>query len=591
MTRIRDVNSILDQASIDRVWAHMEWMSSEVPERISGWEAARTQSDYLTRQLQSYGYSARQDTFPGLVSYPRRGGLTLLVPERRTIKGMTFAHSISTPAEGLEGEVVYVGAGGEADYQDKDVRGKIVLAELSYAPPRPEKTRLAAKHGALGIVLINWGEDDNPSIPMGTIKPVWGNPTIDNIDQMPDLPAIGISRVEGVRLRDLLRQGTGVRARIVADADREWRTMHQPYGILGTGTTGDWILLADHLDSWGGGATDNTSGNAVTLEVARILAEYRSELRRDVRVAFWEAHEAGIMEGSTWFVDRYWDAITRGLIGYINIDSAGMKYADKYEAELSPELWSFHREVMQSALGYVTEPRKLNKYGDQSFFGVGAAAILGRSSFPEELVKRWHGAILGSWYHSTDDTMAMVDKDVLAQDLRISLAYAWELATRPILPYDFRDMMKILRETLETYKRDSDGTIDLEEPLQFSRKLETAAYGIYQKSRALSSKFNDNDTSKDLQEEAERLNTGLKQLSRIMTPVMSTVIGRYGHDTYGLSTLHYWIPSLADLKLLKERDAMSGEHALLWGKLIRERNRLTDSLADALQTATDLISV
>lgn len=589
MTRSKEIQAILDKASVDRVWAHMEWMSSEVPERISGWAAARTQSDYLTEQLRAYGYDAQQDTFPALVSYPRGGALRLLHPRRYTIEGMTFAHSTSTPETGLEGEVVYVGAGGEDDYAGKDVRGKIVVAELSYAPPRPEKTRIATERGAIGLVLINWGEDDNPSIPMGTIKSVWGNPTIDNIDEMPDLPAIGISRAEGITLREELLQGTEVRASIIADADREWRTMYQPHGILGAGASRDWILLADHLDSWGGGATDNTSGNAVTLEVARILAEHRDALHRDVRVAFWEAHEAGIMEGSTWYVDHYWDAINEGLIGYINIDSAGMKHADKYEAELSPELWTFHREVMQDALGYVTAPRRLNKYGDQSFLGVGAAAVFGRSVFPEELVKQWNGAILGPWYQSTDDTMAVVDKDVLAQDLRISLAYAWALATRPVLPYDFRDPMRILRKTLEGYIRDSDSTVDLETPLRLAEELEAAAGTIHHISSALSEKFDANGDSRDLQDEAAHVNEGLKQLSRMISPVLSTVVGRYGQDTYGLSVLRHWIPSLADLRQLKDRDPLSGEHALYWGKAVRARNRLTDALTDALRTADILI--
>ncbi|MGA7673384.1 MAG: M28 family peptidase, partial [Nitrolancea sp.] len=286
------LRQVLDGASIDTAWDHLEWMSREVPERISGWPEAKRQADYLTNELQIYGFEARQDQFPGLVSYPLPGALTLLEPESRTIEAMTFAHSTSTPESGLEGELVYVGAGGESDYEGVDVGGKIVLAELSYAPPRPEKTRIATVNGAIGLILINWGDDDNPSIPMGTVKSVWGNPTVDNLDQMPNLPAIGIARNEGIRVRELAQSGI-LRARIVAKAERVWRELHQPFGILDTGGR-QVILIGDHMDSWGGGATDNASGNAVTLEVARILAQHRDELRRDVWVAFWQAHENGI---------------------------------------------------------------------------------------------------------------------------------------------------------------------------------------------------------------------------------------------------------------------------------------------------------
>ncbi len=579
--------AVVEQASVDCAWRHMEWMSREVPERISGWPAAQRQADYLTDELRRYGFDAHQDEFPGLVSFPRRGALVLMTPESRTIEAMTFAHSISTPGAGLEGELVYVGAGGEADYESKEVRGKIVLAELSYAPPRPEKTRIATRQGAIGIILMNWGDDDNPSIPMGTVKPVWGNPTIDTIEQMPNLPAIGIPRVDGVAVRGLVQAGP-VRARMVSDADREWRVLHHPHGRLGAGVTPDWLLVADHMDSWGGGATDNTSGNAVTLEVARVLAERREELRRDVQVAFWQAHENGIMEGSTWFVDHYWDAINRGMIGYLNVDSPGMKLAGQYHATLSPELWTFHREVMETALGYVTEPRKLAKTGDQSFFGVGVPAISGRSEFSEELLERWHGAVLAPWYQSTDDTMEVADKDVLAQDLKISLAYAWELATRPVLPYDFRHNASILRQALEDYREAADGTLGLDETIAVAREFEAVAAPLHDRGSDLAARFTGSERSSDLDVEASELNEGLKRISRTLTPILGTMIGRYGQDTYGLSALKRWIPALADVAALRGTDPASGEHALWWGKLVRERNRVTDALAQSVATAQSL---
>ncbi|MBX6342710.1 MAG: M28 family peptidase, partial [Thermomicrobiaceae bacterium] len=403
------------------------------------------------------------------------------------------------------------------DYESRDAQGRIVLAELSYAPPRPEKARIAAAHGAVGLVLMNWGDDDNPSLPMGTVKSLWGNPTVDDLDRLPAIPAVGIARPDGVWLRDMLLGGTPVRARLVADASREWRLLHQPRGALGAGAGREWVLVADHLDSWGGGATDNATGNAVTLEVARVLAERRDELRRDVQVAFWQAHEDGIMEGSTWFVDHEWDAIDRGLVGYLNIDSPGMRGAERYEAALSPELWTWHRALMPAALGYVTEPHRLAHTGDQSFFGVGVPAISGRSAFPPALVERWHGAVLGPWYQSGDDTLAVADRRVLAQDLAMALAYAWDLATRPVLPYDFRVAARVLRETLEGYRATADDTLRLGETVALARELEDLAARVYDRATRLAARFTPREWSSDLDAEAGWLNGGLMRLSRALT--------------------------------------------------------------------------
>ena len=584
MTSATDrLRQILEEASVDRAWEHLEWMSREVPERISGWPAAKRQADYLTNELQTYGFAARQDEFPGLVSYPLPGALTLLEPTSQTIEAMTFAHSISTPDDGLEGELVYVRAGGESDYDGVDVRGKIVLAELSYAPPRPEKTRIATVRGAIGLILINWGDDDNPSIPMGTVKSVWGNPTVDNLDQMPNLPAIGIARNEGVRVREMVQSGT-VRARIVAKAERVWRTLHQPFGVLDAGGR-QVILIGDHMDSWGGGATDNASGNAVTLEVARILARHRDELRRDVWVTFWQAHENGIMEGSTWFVDRYWDEISRRLAGYINIDSPGMKHAEQYSATLSPELWTLHRETMSAALGYATPPHRLAKTGDQSFFGTGTPAISGRSSFPEELVTRWHGGVLGPWYQSADDTMAVADKGVLAQDLRMTLAYAWELATRPIIPFDFRESARLVSEALRGYREEAGDLLDLGSLIEASETLELLASRLFDQANWLAGHVSSSSDSADRRALANAYNVQQVKLASILNPLLASVVGRYGQDTYGLTALQRWIPALARSAELKSLEPGSGEYTLWWGKLVRERNRV----ADTIQSANDLI--
>jgi len=571
------LDDVIGEASVDRTWEHMEWMSREVPTRVSGWEPARRQADYLSDALGSYGFDTHQDVFPGLVAFPRPGTLIVTAPREQEIEGYTFAHSVSTPPAGLEGELLYVGAGGEADYEGTDARGKIVLAELSYSPPRPEKTRIATVNGAIGLILINWGDDDNPSVPQGTVKPVWGNPTVDDIHLMPNLPAVGIPRLHGVPLRELCATGP-VRARIVADADRLWKTLHQPHARLGAGLGNHFLLLADHMDSWGGGATDNTSGNAVTLEIARVLANRTGELRRDIQVAFWQAHENGIMEGSTWFVDRYWDEIDRGQIGYINIDSPGMKHATQYEATLSPEFWTMHEEVMQAALGYVTTPRRLEKTGDQSFFGVGVPAISGRMEFSKELLDRWHGAILGPWYQSADDTMEVADKAVLAQDLRISMAYAWTIATRPVLPYDFRNNARILRETLEGYAAATDRTLGLDVTIDLARVFEQKAAALYQRAAALQQRFEGGASGGSLDDEAEALNDTMRQISRTVIPVLGSVVGRYGQDTYGLSALKRWIPALAPVDHLAGKDPLSGDHALWWGKLVRERNRVTDAV-------------
>jgi hypothetical protein len=73
------------------------------------------------------------------------------------------------------------------------------------------------------------------------------------------------------------------------------------------------------------------------------------------------------------------------------------------------------------------------------------------------------------------------------------------------------------------------------------------------------------------------------QVSRILTPVVSTVKGKYGQDTYGLSALHTPIPVLEPVKDYVRYPAGSAERKLLMTRLMRERNKVFDALRGVVE--------
>ena len=88
-----------------------------------------------------------------------------------------WATASRTPTGGISGELVYVASGGFADYHGKDVTGMITLSELSYAPGRHEKQRIAGLMGSTAQIMMNWGHPESDVVPFGSVKPAWGNPT------------------------------------------------------------------------------------------------------------------------------------------------------------------------------------------------------------------------------------------------------------------------------------------------------------------------------------------------------------------------------------------------------------------------------
>lgn len=575
-------DTFLSELSLSRVMDDVVWIVENTPHRLSGTEGAERTAEYLAYRLAEAGIEVNTDRVPGYLSIPGDATVEVVHPVARRVEARPFAHSGSTGPDGVEGELVYLGAGADRDYESVDVRGKVVLVELSYSPPRPEKVRLAMAHGAVAVIMMNWGEDTSTVFPYGTCKPVWGNPRAEDMVRMPTLPALGVSRQDGMALRRLLEQGT-VRVRVSSTASRGWYDMSQPRGVIRAADpqeeTPDFLILCGHMDSWPFGATDNATGNAVALEIARGLQKVRYRLRRDVWILFWQGHENGIMAGSTWFVDHYWDHLRRRAIGHINIDSPGMEGTSVWRANSTAELVTFHRAVEELLIPERQRVRgRVPRTGDQSFFGVGIPSLTARTVHTEEQIRAWHGATLGWWYHSEEDTLERVDQDLLGVALRVIGAYALGLTTSPVLPYDF---VPAARETLERLEEVAEILADrpaIRETLDLDRAREAARglLAVAEELEGVRARVGGNLSA----QEVRRWNEVLKTATRRLIHAKHSVAGVYGQDPYGLSATASELPGLYPVRQLAALEEGSHEAHLVYTEVRRQRNRIVDALEE-----------
>jgi len=308
---------VISEVSAERIRKDVECIVRELPYRAAGSENGRRMAEYSRDPLQAAGLTeVVVHELPAIVSFPEHAEFRVEAPTELAIQANTLGHSLLTPEDGIRGELVYVGSGAYSDYQGRDVRGKIILTELSYAPARHKKQRIAGQLGAIGAVMMNWGPPDNTAVPFGSVKPVWGNPTPENYKtEMPTLPCIGIARTAGLKLKEMCAAGP-VHVWFRTHVENGWRPVQITLGRLPapphSPEAGDFILVGGHQDSWfGEAATDNAAGNACKMELARVFYQHREKLRRGLVFGFWTAHETGTMAGSAWFCDRHWDELRK----------------------------------------------------------------------------------------------------------------------------------------------------------------------------------------------------------------------------------------------------------------------------------------
>jgi hypothetical protein len=571
--------SILAALSVDNVRAHVAHICSHIPSRLAGSENQRRMAEYSRRSLREVGVAAEVFHLPGLVSFPDKADFKVRSPVELTIEANTLGHSTLTPPEGVDGELLDVYTGAFEEYAGKDPVGKITLSELSYAPARHEKQRIAGLVGATGCVMMNWGGPDNAAVPWGSVKPAWGNPTADNYGaEMPTLPCIGIARTEGLRLREMASRGP-VRVWFRTRVENGWQPIQVTVGEIPSAVEDDFVVLGGHQDSWfGEAATDNAAGNACVMELARVFAQHRAELRRGLVLGFWAGHETGTMVGSSWFVDRNWDRLREHMVAYLQIDQPACAGTTRWGTASNVELRRFHQGIERRLLpGREHVWKRATKIGDASFFGLGVPMMHGEGAFTEAELRASALANLGWWHHSLECTIDKVDFGWMADHLRLYGAYLWALLTARVLPFAYTGVadqfIVRLMELAEAGK-----AIGLDGALARAEQFKAAAVRLDVAADRWRARYEREGLTDD--EPAVRLNQCMKRLGRILIPLESTAIGTYGHDPYGLTSQTTMLPCLYDVPRLPALPE-GEERWMLETKLVRQRNRIADALADA----------
>lgn len=588
-------DAILQELSIDNVMKHTRYLADELPERYSGNVNEHKAAAYLEQALKAAGIPVTLHEFTGYTSLPVHSRLQILSPEKKEIPSVPFMNIPKTPPEGIEGELVDVRSGGEDDLQGKDIRGKIILAESSYSPARQEKIRLATARGAAGALVAHWGLEEPRLMVRGNAKAVWGNPTPETMHQMPRIPALGITKADLSMFRHLLSRGP-VRVNLTAEVDCGWKRLILPIGkIEGSGDDAvQFLILGGHYDAWGNGATDNANGNALVLEVARVLYKHRHRLNRGIWICFWSGHEAGTMAASSWLVDRFWDELRDHCLAYFNVDSPGMKGTERYTIYISPELAEFTAGVAREMVAEEPDVQRLARTGDQSFFGIGIPAMNARSMFAPAEVQKMANATLGWWNHGypCHDTVDKVDPKVMAKDMRVIAATAYEICTRPVLPMTFVRMADEMISRLEELSASAGKELQLGPVKESAKNFGSQAQKLESIRKGLEGRIPKGETALSPEEEqkARRVNQLSLRLSRILTHVFASVAGRYGQDPYGMTNLRTRFPGLYYAPQLSKLNSLSDEYHLFLNGCLRERNRVSDALQDAIHAVEIVLS-
>ncbi len=265
--------------------------------RMPGTKSDHQNAEYILKKFQKFGLKeTKKESVPAAVAFPDKWTLTVRAEGKKEeeIPCCFLRYVKFTDAAGLSAPMVYVGAGSDEDYAKVDVKGKIVVADVTSDGLRVPYTRPAPKftwpnsyftYDPDGTLPSDKNDENWPTTLgrryqdavqkgaagfVGILELMAGdmNEYLHMYSKF-ELPAVTISPRAGARLRETLRNGSVVGKIILTGFQGQGETFSL-YGFVPGKNPDEIIVIQSHHDGW---ATNEASGASVVLGLAKYFGQ------------------------------------------------------------------------------------------------------------------------------------------------------------------------------------------------------------------------------------------------------------------------------------------------------------------------------
>lgn len=305
-----DITAIREAALQDDVaWDLTEGLTTEVGPRPAGTPQEARAREWAVAKLKALGFSnVRAEPYKMPVWLRGRDEARVLSPFPQNLALAALGNSASTPANGMEGEVVYFPTLEHLKAApDGSLKGKIAFVSHAmtatqdgssyshFGTTRRHGPSIASSKGAAAILIRSIGTDHH-RMPHSGVQ-MWA-------DKAKPIPAAALSIADADQLTRIIARGQPVRLHLTLTSKM---LKDQPSGnvvaeLAGSDLSAGIVLAACHIDSWdqGTGAIDDAAGCGI-IAAAALHAVKAGPLRRTIRILMAGAEEVGGDGGRAYF--------------------------------------------------------------------------------------------------------------------------------------------------------------------------------------------------------------------------------------------------------------------------------------------------
>ncbi|MGC4036411.1 MAG: M28 family peptidase [Chitinophagaceae bacterium] len=406
-------------AKNSKAYSSLQTATETIGHRLTGSPNGAKAETFAYDLLKSYGFKPTYQVFEA--ESWSRGTLDVSINNIK-YKAVTLAHS---PVKAdLTGDLVDMGNGLEDDYKANPdaAKGKIVFAALGILPGskeglhnlhRSEKTALAIKYGAKGIILFN-----------GAPGAILLTGTASVTGKLIPIPAVCIGNDDGMKLKEQLKTSPGTAHITMTNFSGVVKARNVIATIKGKTIPNEKIVIGGHLDSWdlATGAIDNGIGSFSVLDMARTFKALNLQPERTVEFVMFMGEEEGLL-GSKAYVGK---AMKDGSLNTV-------RYMLNFDMTNNPKGYSTGTDEDSTLIKSIGEMAKQTDTSFTNSFRTGLGLHSDHQPFMLEGIPT--GGASGSLskaiidcYHADCDVFSAVKKDEIENTVRFGSMLLYGLA-------------------------------------------------------------------------------------------------------------------------------------------------------------------
>ncbi len=268
-----------------RAYEHLRHLALDIPGRLGGSDGERHAADYIADYYRALGLEVRRQEFPVRSYDLLEKRLEILEPPLGEIACEAQWLMADTPAEGIEGELIFIENGNEEDMVP-EISGKIAIV---LGGIRGEAYERFMRLRPLARISI----ESEIAIP-----PLRVEALPEDRAKFGGIPGVRIAHEDGLRL---LKAGARRARLVVRTTEIEATSQNVIADLRGSHLPDEIVVIGGHYDTSLGiqGASDNTGGTVLVMELARVFSQVGT--LRTMRFVAWGSEELGL-RGSVHYV-------------------------------------------------------------------------------------------------------------------------------------------------------------------------------------------------------------------------------------------------------------------------------------------------